>query len=266
MTKKAITIISSQETFNNLQSFNNIQALNESVRAYLSDSTIRLTKSSIAILKLLHRHSCKHIGVSFLSKNSIAAKLEISRMTVIRCCKQLESLGIIKQFEMKRKSDMLQSSNAIVIQPYVTQEKSKIERKCDTNKTKSASKTNTKDYVEETSQLEIKLDDLDASYIPDEVVPEGFKMTVKPFFNAQKTIDLWHKVKLVCSKLSLRKDPLDYVTTAIRSFKDSIYQSKTKRVHDFRGYYYGTLMAQLSVVKRLETNNLPSWLNGGISS
>ncbi|MDQ0208948.1 DNA-binding Lrp family transcriptional regulator [Alkalicoccobacillus murimartini] len=116
-----------------------------------------------------------------MSKNSIAAKLDISRMTVIRCCKQLENLGIIRQFEMKRKSDMQQSSNAIVIQPFVTQEEKIFEQKCDSNKTTSFSKTNTKDYVEKPTQPQIKFYDLDSSYVPDEIVPEGFKLTVTPF-------------------------------------------------------------------------------------
>ena len=52
----------------------------------------------------------------------IAEDLNISRRTVIRVCLHLESLGIIKQLEMKRKSDMRQTSNAIVIQPIIVEE------------------------------------------------------------------------------------------------------------------------------------------------
>ncbi|MBM0064755.1 winged helix-turn-helix domain-containing protein [Alkalicoccobacillus gibsonii] len=260
MTKQAITIISSVETFNNLQSFESVQALNESVRAYLSDSAIKPTKSSVAILKLLHRHSCKYYGVSFLSKNTIATKLDISRMTVIRCCKKLEEYGIIKQYEMKRKSDMLQSSNAIVIQPFVTQEEPNLEQKCDSNKTTSTLKTNTKDYVEEPAQQEITLDDLDSTFIPDEIVPEGFKTTVKPFFSATEAIQLWKRVEVAHSKSALSNAPCSYLNSIVRAFKETVYQSKVKRVKSFYGYFYRVVQAYLSVEKRREVNNLPNWL------
>ncbi|WP_144520507.1 HTH domain-containing protein, partial [Bacillus thuringiensis] len=60
-------------------------------------------------------------GVSFKSKKKIAEDLNISRRTVIRACQYLESLGIIKQLEMKRKSDMRQTSNIIVIQPIIAE-------------------------------------------------------------------------------------------------------------------------------------------------
>ncbi|MCZ0704107.1 HTH domain-containing protein [Natronobacillus azotifigens] len=80
------------------------------------------------VLDTLHRYSAKYQGVSFRTKNNLAIELKISRRTVIRACQKLESLGIIRQHDMKRKSDMKQTSNAIVIQPIqqnVTQETKK---------------------------------------------------------------------------------------------------------------------------------------------
>ena len=77
----------------------------------------QLNKNQLAVLNHLHSHSSKYFGVSFKSK-----LLHISRRTVIRACQHLELLGIIKQLEMKRKSDMRQTSNIIVIQPIITKE------------------------------------------------------------------------------------------------------------------------------------------------
>lgn len=117
MAKTAITIIASEETFKNLSTFKEIEELNHTVRTQLERHTDDLTKSAINVLKLLQRYSCKYLGVSFMRKNTIASLLGISRRTVIRACNLLEELKIIKQYEMRRDTDNLQTSNAIVIQP-----------------------------------------------------------------------------------------------------------------------------------------------------
>lgn len=120
--KQAITILASIETYENLVSFQNLKELNDTVRAYKEQFADRLNKNQLAVLNHLHTHSCKYFGVSFKSKKKIAEVLHISRRTVIRACQHLESLGIIKQLEMKRKSDMRQTSNIIVIQPIFTKD------------------------------------------------------------------------------------------------------------------------------------------------
>lgn len=117
MSKQRIEIVASEETYVELSSFQDINHLNDTVRSYKERFQGLLSKTAIKVLDLLHRYSAKYKGVSFLYKNTIAETLEISRRTVIRICKLLESFGIIKQFEMKRKSDMRQTGNAIVIQP-----------------------------------------------------------------------------------------------------------------------------------------------------
>jgi DNA-binding Lrp family transcriptional regulator len=117
MAKQKIEIIASEETYMNLQPFQDIQQLNDAVRAHKAHFDDQLSKTALSVLELLQRYAAKFTGVCFLTKNHIAGKLEISRRTVIRVCQQLEEMGIIRQYEMKRKSDMRQTSNAIVIQP-----------------------------------------------------------------------------------------------------------------------------------------------------
>lgn len=118
----AIAIISCEETYQNLKTFKNVDQLNNAIRNHKDLHRGKLTKSAINVLDFIHRYSAKYPGVSFLNKNSIATKLKISRRTVIRACNLLETLGIIRQYKMKRKTDMLQTSNAIVIQPIKTEQ------------------------------------------------------------------------------------------------------------------------------------------------
>ncbi|ANS50144.1 DeoR family transcriptional regulator [Bacillus thuringiensis] len=137
--KPVISIIASEETYENLASFQTLKELNDTVRAYKKQ--YKLNKNQMAVLDHLHHYSAKYLGVSFKTKNNIADALHISRRTVIRVCQYLESLGIIKQLEMKRKSDRRQTSNVIVIQPIhtdgqlVTPEPAKNAEICHTPKT-----------------------------------------------------------------------------------------------------------------------------------
>lgn len=119
MSKKVIEIIASEESYRNLSTFSDIKQLNEAVRQYKVKYADKLTNTAVRVLDVLHRYSAKYTGVSFMAKNTIAELIGVSRRTVIRVCQLLESLGIIKQYEMKRSSDMKQTSNAIVIQAVV---------------------------------------------------------------------------------------------------------------------------------------------------
>ncbi|MEW4237222.1 helix-turn-helix domain-containing protein, partial [Bacillus thuringiensis] len=184
--------------------------LNKTVRAYKEKFVDQLNKTQLAVLNKLHNYSSKFFGVSFRTKKHIAEDLNISRRTVIRACLQLESLGIIKQLEMKRKSDMRQTSNAIVIQPIivkeqvVTQAPIKNEEKCHTNKTttktlkqniKNINKRNSNEN-NTTPEENIK----EANFVA-HWVPERFISLVRSFYSEAKTIqELW-KIVRQCNKI-----------------------------------------------------------------
>ncbi|MEW4236783.1 helix-turn-helix domain-containing protein [Bacillus thuringiensis] len=207
--KQGITIIAGNETYENLATFKTVDKLNKTVRAYKEKFVDQLNKTQLAVLNKLHNYSSKFFGVSFRTKKHIAEDLNISRRTVIRVCLHLESLGIIKQLEMKRKSDMRQTSNAIVIQPIVeehvvTQAPVKNEEKCHTNKTTTKTlKQNIKDINKRNSnensntpEENIKEADFIAHW-----VPERFVSLVSSFYSESKTIqELW-KVVRQCNKI-----------------------------------------------------------------
>ncbi|MBC6973033.1 helix-turn-helix domain-containing protein [Bacillus sp. Xin] len=211
--KERIDVIASEESFHNLSSFTEVEELNKTVRAYrdiirMSIKRTDVQSKLIALLEILKRHSCKYVGVSFLCKNSIADMMEVSYKTVQRLVKKLVELGMINQISMKRKKDMLQTANAIVIQPIVEEvsdkERAKSPIKCPTIKTTPVSlKQNIKDINKRNSkensntpEENIKQADFVAHW-----VPERFVSLVHSFYTESKTIqELW-KVVRQCNRV-----------------------------------------------------------------
>ncbi|PEE32480.1 cytosolic protein, partial [Bacillus cereus] len=137
MKKKRINVVAQQESYQNLSSFKDVEELNKTVRTYRDTIRMSIKRTDvqsklITLLEILKRHSCKYVGVSFLCKNRIAAKMEVSYKTVQRLMKKLVDLQMIKQVAMKRKKDMLQTSNAIIIQPVVVEVSDKVDIKSPT--------------------------------------------------------------------------------------------------------------------------------------
>ena len=113
-----MTLENTTETYQSLQPFFSIEELNANTKLIRERHAKDLTRSSYRVLDELHRYSCKYYGVSYGSKAKIAAELGITRRTVFNACNRLESLGIIKQHELKRHNgDKRQSSNAIIFVP-----------------------------------------------------------------------------------------------------------------------------------------------------
>ncbi|MED2760265.1 helix-turn-helix domain-containing protein [Bacillus thuringiensis] len=258
--KHAITILASIETYENLVSFQTLKELNNTVRVYKKQFADQLNKNQLAVLNKLHHYSSKFLGVSFRTKKHIAEDLDISRRTVIRACQHLESLGIIKQLEMKRKSDMRQTSNIIVIQPIITGEQivtqgpAKTFEICHTNKTTAKTlKQKIKDInkrKEEVSQsFQHDLDFIDYR-VPQSMRGKlghafGSKMINESFKNARNIAkkaaqkcslladtDIFHNLLANASSVlfsktheyehngTLMKNPIGYFT---RTFKHMVY-------------------------------------------
>ncbi|AUB62009.1 cytosolic protein [Bacillus cereus] len=207
--KQVISIIASVETYENLATFQTIKELNNTVRAYKNQ--YKLNKNQMTVLDHLHRYSAKYLGVSFKTKNNIADALHISRRTVIRVCQYLESLGIIKQLEMKRKSDMRQTSNVIVIQPIhtdgqlVTPTPAKNAELCHTPKTTTKTlKQNIKDINKRNrnENSNTPKENMEQADFVAHWVPERFVSFVRSFYSEFKTIqELW-KVVRQCNRVT----------------------------------------------------------------
>lgn len=213
MERKRIEVVASKESFHNLSPFIEVEELNKTVRAY-RDSIRMLIKRTdvqsklITLLEILKRHSCKYVGVSFLCKNRIAEKMEVSYKTIQRLMKKLVDLEMIKQVAMKRKKDMLQTSNAIIIQPIVEEVSDKTQgdspTKCPTIKTKPVSlKQKIKDINKRNSNennTTPKENIKEANFVA-HWVPERFISLVRSFYSEAKTIqELW-KIVRQCNKI-----------------------------------------------------------------
>ncbi|PEL30420.1 cytosolic protein [Bacillus toyonensis] len=214
MKKKRINVVAQEDSYQNLSSFKDVEELNKTVRTYRDTIRMSIKRTDvqsklISLLEILKRHSCKYVGVSFLCKNRIAEKMEVSYKTIQRLMKKLVDLDMINQVSMKRKSDMLQTANAIIIQPIMQEMSDKVDTKsptkCPTIKTKPVSlKQNIKDINIRNSnenittpEENIKQADFVAHW-----VPERFVSLTSSFYNESKTIqELW-KVVRQCNKVT----------------------------------------------------------------
>ena len=197
--KKLIKVIASVDSFKNLSTFNEIEEMNKTVRNYKDIIKSVVNRSDvksrlIALLEVLKRHSCKQIGVSYMSKNTIAEKMELSYKTVQRLMKKLEDLGMIRQIPMKRKSDMLQTANAIQIIPDKSdvsdKPPQKKSEKCPTIKTNSNS---LKQNINNKRKATVSF--AQANFIAS-WVPEQFGKIANCFYHEAKTInEFWKVVK-----------------------------------------------------------------------
>lgn len=224
--KKNIEIIASTETFQNLSTFQTVEEMNQTVRHYRDRIRTSVTRSDVqgkllALLEFLKRHSCIYIGVSFLCKNSIAERMNISYKTVQRLMKKLVDLQIIRQLPMKRKSDMRQTSNVVLIQPHTEDLSDKDSIKnpvnCPAKKTKSISlKQKSKDINKRNNTENISTPEKnmkEADFVA-HWVPQRFISFVRSFYSESKTIqELW-KVVRQCNRI------VNYTTGATAFTKD----------------------------------------------
>lgn len=280
--KKRIDVIASEEAYTNLSRFEELEDLNKTVRAHRDLIRMNVTRSDvqarlITLLELLKRHSCKQIGVSYMCKNTIAEKLEVSYKTVQRLMSKLESLGLIKQIATKRKSDMRQTANAIIIIPFIVEEEvsdktpSEIEGKCPTKKTNSISlkqnlnnknirnsETRESEENSKPSTEKSTIEYFDYSYVSSNV-PVSFIDSVRPFFNnATDIYRLWSRLKLAAKKSNV--DVYEQLDSFIKTFKETVFNIKRNRNRkDVIGYVYGAWRNTAAVISR-RLNNKIDWL------
>ncbi|MGH1274458.1 helix-turn-helix domain-containing protein [Bacillus cereus] len=214
MERNRIDVIATKESFHNLSSFKDVEELNKTIRTYRDNIRMSIKRTDvqsklITLLEILKRHSCKYVGVSFLCKNSIADIMEVSYKTVQRLMKKLVDLEMIKQVAMKRKKDMLQTSNAIIIQPIVEEVSNKVDTKsstkCPTIKTKPVFlKQNIKDINKRNSNENSNTpeENIEQANFVAHWVPQRFVSLVSSFYSESKTIqELWKVVKQ-CNKVT----------------------------------------------------------------
>jgi DNA-binding Lrp family transcriptional regulator len=258
MAKQCISIVASEETYMNLKPFEDIKQLNKAVRTYKEQYQGELSKTAVSVLDILHRYAAKFTGVSFLTKNNIASMLGKSRRTIIRVCQQLEQLGIIRQYEMKRKSDMKQTSNAIVIQPIQKENVTQVEsEKPVESSTQKTDMSHQKDFSFKTSSLNNNhLNTKRSPYI--KFVPKSLQH-YQAFFG-KKVKDLYGRVWLAAKKLgvTVNQDVMQHIGfIALDQLKTYTKQGKCLTEEEQYKLVYKIGLNQIK--ERLESGEIIDW-------
>jgi len=232
------------------QSHESVSQLNESIRAHLFEHKAQLTKSAVAIFKLIGRFSCVFPGVSWLKCATIAKHVGKSDKTVRMALKSLEEHGLIQRIVTQRKQGGRGHYIFIIprkeLQAEITGRQNAIkphenaENGSNISKETSINRDNT----------DVKA--LDHTFTPSHI-PADFTRAAKPFFGAYRIYRLWGTVKAAHRNSGLvapLERVIDVVTQALR---ESVFALKAHRIRgDFGGYFYGTLAAMFAVERRRE--------------
>lgn len=256
MAREAIILIAEEETYKNLESFSDLEDLNVTVRTYkdvIKQEVKRkdLQKNLLRLIDLLKRHSCKYLGVSFLSKNNLADKLDLSYKTIQRLMIRLTDMGFIKEYAMKRRSNMYQTSNAVIIQPFKTdssnKEVVKTEEKSPSKTTTKNLKTNNLNTYKERTVIHNNTNTVNniknAEFVA-HWVPARFTELSNSYFSKAKEIEeLWKVVRqnnrpVNGEKLFTKEQELHIGLTAIKQYVMK-YKSGVKIKKSMFAYFNG---------------------------
>jgi Helix-turn-helix domain len=215
--------------------FKTIEQLNESIRIHKRNP--ELNDTDRAVLDLLAQYSCKEIGKSWLAKGKIAELVGKSRRTIIRVCKKLESLGIIRQYERRRETgDRRQTSNLIVIQPA----KSDVTPECHTKETPTRN-SNNNTYKE-------------TAFVPatalQNSLPSAIYDAMSPYFNA---VELYRYYGILLrAKRSVSDDVLieDNPQPFVAAFQNAILKLKQRKIRNLANYLYRAWQSATATIVR----------------
>ena len=250
--KKPIKIVASETVYANLSTFKNIEELNETVRYYkdqIAGMDLRqdVKRNLLTIMEYLKRHSCRFLGVSFKGKRKIAVDLQMSDRTIIRACHRLEKLGFIKQYAMKRSSDMQQTVNAIVFQPFDNGKKQSVRQKAE-------------EMSDQKNNISLKQDPLlHNTYQP--AAPVSFYRRFKEFVSmtigedqplVSRLYGVYKAHTTVLTKYgAYEQETVEHV--GYKALRASVMAMKSKRINNLPGFYNGVLDRMLDRMTVEET-------------
>lgn len=233
-----MTLKNTTETYQSLQPFHTIEELNDNTKLIRERHAKDLTRSAYRVLDVLHRYSSKYYGVSYRSKSKIAAELGISRKTVTRACQQLESLGIIKQYELKRATgDRRRSSNAIVFVSIEPVKKVNVPTECPDKETPLNSKQQNLSF-HDTYASQPSLFNRFKSILSNSTGDQSIASRLFGIYKAQS-------IKLM--KFEIHKDQGElFEDLALQALRITTQATKNKKIKSVTGYYDGVLRELIS--------------------
>ncbi|MBU9724149.1 MULTISPECIES: helix-turn-helix domain-containing protein [Bacillaceae] len=247
------------------QSFDDIEQLNEAVRLSCYYYADQLGKSPVVVLKLLSRFSCVIPGVSWMKVSTIAKHIDKSEKTVRRALKTLDDLGIIKRIPTVRKQggrgyDICIIQDVQSLMSSRTNRGSLTESKVEKGEKQIETLTsnNQRTYVREP-----KLNELDASFIPNSYCPEEFVTVAKPFMNAKTISDLWKRVEIASHNCKIT-DVNVIIPQIIKQFKGTVFIMKNNpnKIKCLYAYWYVSIVQIMLQYQREQyfQNKQYNWL------
>lgn len=233
-----MTLPATTHTYQLLQPFKSREQLNANTIAIRNQFNNLFKPATKKVLDFLHTHACKFYGVCYMSKSKIAKQLELHRSTVIRACEQLESLGIIVQYETKRvNGDKRQSTNAIVFVHQLAAKEAFMKNatpECDTIDTllETPILLNNTDDTEESSKNQNEKSLLKEGLKAK--LPETLSQVLSPFFDAKDMYDVVgtiYKAKASVDKEIKIEDHASVYYTNILSVINAWGRGKAKSLH-----------------------------------
>ncbi|MFB4163664.1 helix-turn-helix domain-containing protein [Alteribacillus sp. JSM 102045] len=108
------------EDYRKLSPFKTVDQLNEAIQAHLYAHSHELSKSAIAVFKLIKNDAAKYRGVAFIKYDNIAEACSVSYATVKRAMRTLKKCGIVDVYRTTRTKGEVKGGyghNVIVIKP-----------------------------------------------------------------------------------------------------------------------------------------------------
>ncbi|AQX56049.1 hypothetical protein BC359_18215 [Priestia flexa] len=269
------------------ESFTTIDEMDDSIRQYTEHLRNDVAQSVVDVLWCLGRSSLRVVGISFKKQGTIAELIGLSRKTVNKAIKTLESLGVIDSVRTKTKkgrpsvkiirilpfcleklhqavtsNEVDEANNDVALTPI------EIFESINLNQQKSFNTLdNNVDQVENHSFD--KIDDISPDqlndFIPEVIVEKEFVDLAKPYFGTRKILSLSRALNNGLKSVGLTFiDP--YVPEAVKNaFKATVFAYKGNRIHkNFASYFFGVLKSELSVVLRKnarDNGKFYDWLN-----
>lgn len=207
--------------------------MNLALQHYQVKFDAELTNTEKTVLVTLSHYSCIYPGVSFLRKRKIGELVGKSRRTIIRVCNRLETLGIIRQYSLKRENDLLQTVNAIVILPTDNDTEPQITQ----HVTPAPA-----DFVTPKSLIILKQKkEIKNTYTP-KTPYDKFKERAACFISNKKlTQTLYGIYRAHTVSLKEAFQPEDILQSGLQSLKITLQATKQKTIRNLPGYFNGTL-------------------------
>lgn len=277
----------SPQQYKKLAEFNTLDELNEATRAHLYAHSHKLSKSAIAIFKLIRNHAAKYRGIAYLFYETIAEEEGVSYATVKRAIRALKKYGMIEVHRTTRTKGEVKGGyghNVFVVKKTVQQDDTEAQDVADpttdcrdlpvdpstlTHRQKAGDSDSTSDRRAQNDEEAVSCEAISNNIINNTYYSPSyarFRKVIGQFINAkQRTISRLYGVYLAQTKY-LRKggyDDEELIDVAVKAVSATFHATKRKKIRNLVGYFSGTLSRMFDRMYEEEISDLSGYIVGG---